>query len=87
MGSNKIEWAQTNWLLNIGVGAAFFAVDGPFLASELSPAIPFFAALLLLLTFIALASAGFTDPGIIPRGSRFESQDGDAEAPAYVVSK
>ena len=83
LSTKELEFAHLNWAINIGVSIAFFVVDAPFLSAEFSPAVPFFAAVLITLTFIALASANYSDPGIIPRGNRFEAEMGEQEAPAY----
>jgi hypothetical protein len=52
---------------------------------HVSAAIPIFAAVLITLTLVALASAGLTDPGIIPRGHRAEVADSSGEIPAFVL--
>jgi palmitoyltransferase ZDHHC9/14/18 len=47
----------------------------PYLASEISPAIPVVAALLFLFVMCTLFRTSFTDPGIIPRATPDEAAD------------
>lgn len=47
----------------------------PYLASEISPAIPAVGALLFLFVICTLFRTSFTDPGIIPRATPEEAAD------------
>ncbi|XP_029917959.1 palmitoyltransferase ZDHHC9 isoform X2 [Myripristis murdjan] len=53
--------------LIIGTCSLFFAFECPYLAVNLSPAIPVFAALLFLFVMAMLLRTSFSDPGVLPR--------------------
>ncbi|NWX22580.1 ZDHC9 Palmitoyltransferase, partial [Aegotheles bennettii] len=53
--------------LILGTCALFFAFECRYLAVQLSPAIPVFAAILFLFAMATLLRTSFSDPGVIPR--------------------
>ncbi|NXH23009.1 ZDHC9 Palmitoyltransferase, partial [Bucco capensis] len=53
--------------LILGTCALFFAFECRYLAVQLSPAIPVFAAVLFLFSMATLLRTSFSDPGVIPR--------------------
>ncbi|NXW95270.1 ZDHC9 Palmitoyltransferase, partial [Alopecoenas beccarii] len=53
--------------LILGTCALFFAFECRYLAVQLSPAIPVFAAVLFLFAMATLLRTSFSDPGVIPR--------------------
>ncbi|CAG2103994.1 unnamed protein product [Medioppia subpectinata] len=61
--------------LIIATCALFFVFDCPFLATEISPAIPAVAALLFIFVLCTLLRTSFTDPGILPRATPDEAAD------------
>ncbi|XP_063287940.1 palmitoyltransferase ZDHHC9 [Pelobates fuscus] len=54
-------------ILILGTCSLFFAFECRYLAVHLSPAIPFFAAVLFLFSMATLLRTSFSDPGVIPR--------------------
>lgn len=56
-----------------GTTALHFAVDCPYLAASVSPALPAAGAALFLLTLSALLRTALSDPGIIPRAAQAEA--------------
>ncbi|NXX26535.1 ZDHC9 Palmitoyltransferase, partial [Nicator chloris] len=54
-------------ILILGTCALFFAFECRYLAVQLSPAIPVFAAVLFLFAMATLLRTSFSDPGVIPR--------------------
>ncbi|XP_016410736.1 probable palmitoyltransferase ZDHHC14 isoform X1 [Sinocyclocheilus rhinocerous] len=53
----------------------FFAFDCPFLASNLTPAIPAIGGVLFIFVMGMLLRASFTDPGVLPRATPEEAAD------------
>ncbi|XP_072542796.1 palmitoyltransferase ZDHHC14 isoform X2 [Salminus brasiliensis] len=53
----------------------FFAFDCPFLASNLTPAIPAIGGVLFLFVMGMLLRASFSDPGVLPRATPEEAAD------------
>ncbi|XP_052594847.1 palmitoyltransferase ZDHHC9 isoform X1 [Peromyscus californicus insignis] len=53
--------------LILGTCTLFFAFECRYLAVQLSPAIPVFAAMLFLFSMATLLRTSFSDPGVIPR--------------------
>ena len=53
--------------LVIGTSGLFFAFDCPYLAREITPAIPVVGAVLFIFVLSNLLKTSFSDPGIIPR--------------------
>ncbi|XP_022540516.2 palmitoyltransferase ZDHHC14 isoform X2 [Astyanax mexicanus] len=53
----------------------FFAFDCPFLASNLTPAIPAIGGVLFLFVIGMLLRASFSDPGVLPRATPEEAAD------------
>ncbi|XP_030576698.1 probable palmitoyltransferase ZDHHC14, partial [Archocentrus centrarchus] len=53
----------------------FFTFDCPFLASNLTPAIPAIGGVLFVFVMGMLFRASFSDPGILPRGTPDEAAD------------
>ncbi|XP_019911801.1 probable palmitoyltransferase ZDHHC14 isoform X1 [Esox lucius] len=53
----------------------FFAFDCPFLASNLTPAIPVIGGVLFLFVLGMLLRASFSDPGVLPRATPDEAAD------------
>ncbi|XP_027011153.1 palmitoyltransferase ZDHHC14 [Tachysurus fulvidraco] len=53
----------------------FFTFDCPFLASNLSPAIPAIGGVLFLFVMVMLLRASFSDPGVLPRATPDEAAD------------
>lgn len=62
-------------VLIVGTCTLFFVSDCPYLAREISPAIPAVAAVLFLFVMSALFRTSFSDPGVIPRASPDEAAD------------
>ncbi|KAH7947501.1 hypothetical protein HPB52_012404 [Rhipicephalus sanguineus] len=62
-------------VLIVGTCTLFFVCDCPYLAREISPAIPAVAAVLFLFVMSALFRTSFSDPGVIPRASPEEAAD------------
>jgi len=65
--------------LVIGTSALFFAVDCPFLATEITPAIPVVAGVLFIFVLSNLLKTSLSDPGIIPRASLAEAESIERE--------
>ena len=53
--------------LVIGTSALFFAFDCPYLAENITPALPVIGAVLFIFVLSNLLKTSFSDPGIIPR--------------------
>ncbi|XP_078001447.1 palmitoyltransferase ZDHHC18-like isoform X1 [Glandiceps talaboti] len=53
----------------------FFGFDCPYLAENLTPAIPIIAILLFIFVMAALLRTSFSDPGVIPRSTPDEAAD------------
>eukprot|EP00096_Caligus_rogercresseyi_P006806 TRINITY_DN2367_c0_g1_i2.p1 TRINITY_DN2367_c0_g1~~TRINITY_DN2367_c0_g1_i2.p1 ORF type:complete len:460 (+),score=133.09 TRINITY_DN2367_c0_g1_i2:836-2215(+) len=69
------------WLtlfLVIGTSTLFFVFDCPYLATEVSPAIPVVSGVLFIFVLSNLFKTSFSDPGIIPRASKEEAWDTEA---------
>ncbi|KAL0967270.1 hypothetical protein UPYG_G00250110 [Umbra pygmaea] len=60
-------------VLIIVTSGLFFTFDCPFLASNLTPAIPVVGGMLLIFVLGMLFRAGFTDPGVLPRATPDEA--------------
>ncbi|XP_053683323.1 palmitoyltransferase app [Sabethes cyaneus] len=60
-------------VLITGTSCLFFAVDCPFLAERITPAIPIIGGILFVFTMSSLFRTSFSDPGIIPRASQDEA--------------
>ncbi|XP_058465549.1 palmitoyltransferase app isoform X2 [Malaya genurostris] len=60
-------------VLITGTSGLFFAVDCPFLAERITPAIPIIGGILFVFTMSSLFRTSFSDPGIIPRASQDEA--------------
>ena len=58
--------------LLVAVCAAFFVIDCPFLALNISRSIPIVGALLFLFALSTLLRTSFSDPGVVPRASADE---------------
>ncbi|XP_033219630.1 palmitoyltransferase ZDHHC18 [Belonocnema kinseyi] len=56
-----------------GTSGLFFAFDCPFLASQITPAIPVIGGLLFIFVMSALFRTSFSDPGVIPRATADEA--------------
>ncbi|XP_045621015.1 palmitoyltransferase ZDHHC18 isoform X1 [Procambarus clarkii] len=75
----RIMMAQQTGIFYFTVGlivvtnVLFFIFDCPFLAENLTPAIPAFGALLFIFVMSSLFHTSFTDPGIIPRATADEA--------------
>ncbi|KAK3581659.1 hypothetical protein CHS0354_033418 [Potamilus streckersoni] len=54
-------------ILILGIGAMYFAVDCPYLAIKVSPAIPAFGGLFYVFLLCILFKTSCTDPGFLPR--------------------
>jgi len=65
--------------LVIGTSALFFAVDCPYLATEITPAIPVVAGVLFIFVLSNLLKTSLSDPGIIPRASLAEAESIERE--------
>ena len=76
--------ATVTWGLNIIIIGLFIGFDIPYATERLSPAIPVALFFIVGFLFVSLASAGCTDPGIIPRGHHDEVVDERGETPAFV---
>eukprot|EP00092_Neocalanus_flemingeri_P003844 GFUD01004140.1.p1 GENE.GFUD01004140.1~~GFUD01004140.1.p1 ORF type:complete len:495 (-),score=109.41 GFUD01004140.1:1751-3235(-) len=66
-------------LLVIGTSGLFFAFDCPYLASEITPAIPVVGAVLFIFVLSNLLKTSFSDPGIIPRATNAEAENIERE--------
>jgi palmitoyltransferase ZDHHC9/14/18 len=53
----------------------FFAFDCPFLAVNVSPAVPVIAGVLFIFVMSNLFKTSFSDPGILPRATKDEAAD------------
>uniref|UniRef100_A0AAY4C2A5 Palmitoyltransferase n=1 Tax=Denticeps clupeoides TaxID=299321 RepID=A0AAY4C2A5_9TELE len=62
-------------LLIMVTSGLFFAFDCPFLASNLTPAIPVIGGVLFFFVMGMLFRASFSDPGILPRATPDEAAD------------
>ncbi|XP_014210173.1 palmitoyltransferase ZDHHC18 [Copidosoma floridanum] len=56
-----------------GTSGLFFAFDCPFLAENITPAIPIVGGLLFIFVMSALFRTSFSDPGVIPRATPDEA--------------
>ncbi|XP_055362577.1 palmitoyltransferase ZDHHC14-like isoform X2 [Betta splendens] len=65
----------------------FFTFDCPFLASNLSAAIPAVGAVLFVFVMGMLLRASFTDPGVLPRATADEAADLDRHMEASGCSR
>jgi len=72
VGSKQIGVFIFALFLIIGTIVLFFTFDCPYLAKEVSPAIPVVGALLFLFVILVLFRTACTDPGILPRAERDE---------------
>jgi len=70
--------------LVIGTSALFFGFDCPYLAREISPALPVVGAVLFIFVLSNLLKTSFSDPGIIPRATIAEAEyiEREIEQPA-----
>lgn len=59
--------------LIVGTSGLFFAYDCPYLAKQLTPAIPVVGGLLFLFVMCSLLRTSFSDPGVIPRATSDEA--------------
>lgn len=59
--------------LLVGVTVLFMTFEARLLTPILTPAVPFFAAILFLYVLLAFLRAAFTDPGILPRATKSEA--------------
>ncbi|XP_064473021.1 palmitoyltransferase ZDHHC14-like isoform X2 [Ornithodoros turicata] len=62
-------------VLIVGTCTLFFVFDCPYLATEISPAIPAVAGFLFLFVMSSLFRTSFSDPGVIPRATTDEAAD------------
>ncbi|KAJ8356127.1 hypothetical protein SKAU_G00189210 [Synaphobranchus kaupii] len=62
-------------VLIVVTSGLFFAFDCPFLASNLTPAIPAIGGVLFLFVIGMLFRASFSDPGVLPRATPDEAAD------------
>lgn len=62
-------------VLIVATSALFFALDCPYLAVNVSPAIPAVGGFLFILVLSNLFKTSFSDPGIIPRATKAEAAD------------
>jgi len=60
--------------LVIGTSGLFFAFDCPYLATNITPAIPVVGAVLFIFVLSNLLKTSFSDPGIIPRATIAEAE-------------
>lgn len=65
--------------LVLGTSGLFFAFDCPYLAQNISPAIPVVSAVLFIFALSNLLKTSFTDPGIIPRSTQAEADSIERE--------
>ncbi|XP_027895633.1 probable palmitoyltransferase ZDHHC14 isoform X1 [Xiphophorus couchianus] len=65
----------------------FFAFDCPYLASNLSPAIPAVGAVLFVFVMGMLFRASFSDPGVLPRATPDEAADLERQIDSTSCSK
>jgi len=65
--------------LVIGTSTLFFAVDCPYLATEITPAIPVVSGVLFIFVLSNLLKTSLSDPGIIPRASLAEAESIERE--------
>ncbi|XP_021934901.1 palmitoyltransferase ZDHHC9 isoform X2 [Zootermopsis nevadensis] len=59
--------------LIVGTSGLFFAFDCPYLAIQITPAIPVIGGVLFLFVMSALLRTSFSDPGVIPRATPDEA--------------
>ncbi|XP_074641097.1 palmitoyltransferase ZDHHC14-like isoform X2 [Tubulanus polymorphus] len=62
-------------VLIVVTSGLFFGFDCPYLAVELTPAIPVIAGLLFIFVMSTLLRTSFSDPGVIPRATPDEAAD------------
>ncbi|KAG7460617.1 hypothetical protein MATL_G00200620 [Megalops atlanticus] len=62
-------------VLIVVTSGLFFAFDCPFLASNLTPAIPIIGGVLFFFVMGMLLRASFSDPGVLPRATPDEAAD------------
>lgn len=62
-------------ILIVVTSGLFFGFDCPFLATEVTPAIPVIAALNFIFVLSTLLRTSFSDPGVLPRATPDEAAD------------
>lgn len=62
-------------VLIVGTCTLFFVCDCPYLAREISPAVPAIAGFLFLFVMCSLFRTSFSDPGVIPRATSDEAAE------------